>query len=124
MNLKLIRIKIAPLVYIMQKILFRMTLFSFLLLFASSLLFIAGNMQRFLDSNQALVLRQMIFMSITLFFFSLVSIFFTVLDTLLSKFFAWKKLAVIVFYVVCVILSVVCGVMARGVMILSLGYST
>ncbi len=122
MKPKVFRIRFAPFVYLMQRILFRMTLFSFLLLLSSALLYVAGNFQRFLDSSQAFILREAMSVAVTLFFFSVASIVVTILDSVFSKFFSWTKVVFLVFYVFCIALSAASVIIARGILALSAGF--
>lgn len=121
MKPKVFRMRLAPFVYLMQKILFRMTLFSFLLLLSSILLYVAGNFQRFLDSSQTFILRETMFVAVTLFFFSVVSIIVTILDSVFSKFYSWKKSIFFAFYVFCIALSSASGFVVRGILAFSAG---
>lgn len=113
----------AQSVLLMQKILLRMTLFSFLLLISQVLLYVAGNFQKFLDSTQAFILRNTIFTAVTLFFFSLASIVAVILDSVLSKFFSRKTVALLAFCVFCIALAAVSGTAARGILALSDAFS-
>ncbi|MCH5282379.1 MAG: hypothetical protein J1E59_01825 [Treponema sp.] len=113
----------AQSVLLMQKILLRMTLFSFLLLISQVLLYVAGNFQKFLDSTQAFILRNTIFTAVTLFFFSLASIVAVILDSVLSKFFSRKTVALLAFCVFCIALAAVSGTVARGILALSDAFS-
>lgn len=122
MKPKVFRIRFAPFVYLMQRILFRMTLFSFLLLLSSALLYVTGNFQRFLDSSQAFILREAMSVAVTLFFFSIASIVVTILDSVFSKFFSWTKVVFLVFYVFCIALSTASVIIARGILALSAGF--
>lgn len=124
MKPKVFRMRFAPLIYLMQKILFRMTLFSFLLLISSALLYVAGSFQRFLDSSQTLILRETMFVAVTLFFFSIASIVVTILDSVFSRFFSWKKNIFLAFYVFCIALSAASGIVARGILALSAGVNS
>ena len=124
MKPKVFRMRFAPFVYLMQKILFRMTLFTFLLLISSALLYVAGNFQRFLDSSQMFILRETIFVAVTLFFFSLASIVAVILDSIFSKFFSWKKAAFLIFCVFCIALAAASGMAARGILALIAPFSS
>ena len=74
MAIKFSRKDAAPFVYLLQKIFFRMTLFSFFIFVSTSLLYAAGNFQGFLDTTQAFILQTLIYIAITLLFFSCLSI--------------------------------------------------
>ncbi len=111
----------APLVYLLQKIFFRMTLFSFFLFVSLTLLYGAGNYQEFLDSSQIMILKSLIFISITLFFFAATSIIFTIMDTLFSRFYSMKKTAAIIFYAVSIILSALAMIAGRAILVLAAG---
>lgn len=121
MKPKVFRIRFAPFVYLMQRIFFRMTLFAFLLLISSVLLYVAGNSQRFLDSSQAFILREAMSVAVTLFFFSSASIIVTILDSVFSKFFSWTKVLFIAFYILCIAFAAASGIIARGILALSAG---
>lgn len=123
MKQKKFRTKFAPLVLLMQKILFRMTLFSFLLLLSSALFYVAGNFQRFLDSSQTRILRNTIFIAVTLFFFAAASIVAAVIDSVVSRFFSWKKAVLLAFCVLCIALAVASGLAARGILAVSAAFS-
>ena len=121
MQIKFSKLRLAPFVYLMQKIFFRMAVFSFMLVVSLALLYIAGNNQEFLDQSQAFILQSLIYLSITLIFAALLATVFMVLDSILSKFTFTKKIITLVFYIICVILSVAIALSARTVLVLAEG---
>ena len=121
MAIKFSRQKAAPFVYLLQKIFFRMTLFSFLIFISLSLLYAAGNFQKFLDSTQAFILQTLIYISITLLFFSVLSILINVLDTFLSRYISRKKIIAMGLYVLSILLAATVMVAARTILALAAG---
>ena len=121
MQIKFSKLRIAPFVYLMQKIFFRMAVFSFMLVVSLALLYIAGNTQEFLDQSQAFILQSLIYLSITLIFAALLATVFMVLDSILSKFTFTKKIITLVFYIICIILSIAIVLSARTVLVLAEG---
>ena len=121
MQIKLSKLRLAPFVYLMQKIFFRMAVFSFMLTISLALLYIAGNTQNFLDQSQAFILQSLIYISITLAFAAVLATVFMVLDSVLSKYTFVKKIITLVFYIICGILSVVIVLSARTVLVLAEG---
>ncbi|MCR5045983.1 MAG: hypothetical protein K6A42_05355 [Treponema sp.] len=121
MAVKFSRKSAAPFVYLLQKIFFRMTLFSFLLFLSLTLLYVAGNFQGFLDATQTRILRSLIYISITLLFFAVLSIASSLLDTFLSKYISKKKIISMGFYIFSLLLSVTAIVAARTVLVLASG---
>ena len=121
MATKIPKTKIAPFVYLLQKIFFRMTLFSFLIFVSLTLLYAAGNFQKFLDSTQAFILQSLIYMAITLLFFSVLSILSSVLDTFLSRYISRKKIVAMGLYALSLLLSATVMVAARAILALAAG---
>lgn len=121
MQIKFSKLRLAPFVYLMQKIFFRMAVFSFMLVVSLALLYMAGNTQEFLDQSQAFILQSLIYLSITLIFAALLATIFMVLDSILSKFTFTKKIITLVFYIICIILSTAIVLAARTVLVLSEG---
>ncbi|MBR5964957.1 MAG: hypothetical protein IK015_02415 [Treponema sp.] len=121
MQIKLSKVRLAPFVYLMQKIFFRMAVFSFMLVVSLALLYIAGNTQEFLDKSQAFILQSLIYLSITLIFAAILATIFMVLDSILSKFTFTKKIITLVFYIICIILSLAIVLSARTVLVLAEG---
>ena len=121
MQIKIPKARIAPFVYLLQKIFFRMTLFSFFIFISLTLLYAAGNFQKFLDSTQASVLQSLIFIAITLMFFSALSIATSVLDTFLSRIISRRKIIAMGFYALSVLVSGTVMVAARTVLTLAAG---
>ena len=98
-----------------------MTLFSFLLFSSLILLYIAGNFQNFLDSTQTGILQSLIYIAITLMFFSFLAIFTSVLDTFLSRYISKKKIISMGFYILSLLSSVTVLVAARTILVLASG---
>lgn len=121
MQIKFSKLRLAPFVYLMQKIFFRMAVFSFMLVVSLALLYIAGNNQEFLDQSQAFILQSLIYLSITLIFAALLATIFMVLDSILSKFTFTKKIITLVFYIICILLSTAIVLSARTVLVLAEG---
>ena len=121
MQIKFSKLRLAPFVYSMQKIFFRMAVFSFMLVVSLALLYIAGNNQEFLDQSQAFILQSLIYLSITLIFAALLATVFMVLDSILSKFTFTKKIITLVFYIICILLSTAIVLSARTVLVLAEG---
>lgn len=121
MQIKFSKLRLAPFVYLMQKIFFRMAVFSFMLVVSLALLYIAGNNQEFLDQSQAFILQSLIYLSITLIFSALLATVFMVLDSILSKFTFTKKIITLVFYIICILLSTAIVLSARTVLVLAEG---
>ena len=121
MAIKFSRQKAAPFVYLLQKIFFRMTLFSFFLFMFISLLYAAGNFQGFLDTTQALILQALIYISITLLFFSCLSILISVLDTFLSRYISRRKIYAMGLYALSILISATVMVAARTILALAAG---
>ncbi len=121
MQIKLSKMSVAPFVYLLQKIFFRMTLFTFILFLSLALLYVAGNFQAFLDSTQAFVLQSLIYISITLLFFSVLSISSSVLDTFLSRYISKKKIISMGFYILSLLLSATSIIAARTILVLAAG---
>lgn len=121
MAIKFSRKDAAPFVYLLQKIFFRMTLFSFFIFVSTSLLYAAGNFQGFLDTTQAFILQTLIYIAITLLFFSCLSILINVLDTFLSRYISRKKIVAMGLYILSVLLSTTVMVAARAILALSAG---
>lgn len=121
MQIKFSKLRIAPFVYLMQKIFFRMAVFSFMLVVSLALLYIAGNNQEFLDQSQAFILQSLIYLSITLAFSAILATIFMVLDSILSKFTFTKKIITLVFYIICIMLSTAIVLSARTVLVLAEG---
>ncbi len=121
MQIKFSKLRLAPFVYLMQKIFFRMAVFSFMLVVSLALLYIAGNNQEFLDQSQAFILQSLIYLSITLIFAALLATVFMVLDSILSKFTFTKKIITLVFYIICILLSTAIVLSARTVLVLAEG---
>lgn len=121
MQIKFSKLRIAPFVYLMQKIFFRMAVFSFMLVVSLALLYMAGNTQEFLDQSQAFILQSLIYLSITLIFAALLATIFMVLDSILSKFTFTKKIITLIFYIICIILSTAIVLAARTVLVLAEG---
>lgn len=113
--------KAAPFVYLLQKIFFRMTLFSFFLFMSLSVLYMAGNYQGFLDATQANILQSLIYISITLIFFSTLSILSSILDTFLSRYISKKKIISMGFYIFSVLSSSTVMIAARTILALAEG---
>ncbi len=121
MAIKFSRQKAAPFVYLLQKIFFRMTLFSFFLFMSLSVLYMAGNYQGFLDATQANILQSLIYISITLIFFSTLSILSSILDTFLSRYISKKKIISMGFYIFSVLSSSTVMIAARTILALAEG---
>ena len=121
MQIKFSKLRIAPFVYLMQKIFFRMAVFSFMLVVSLALLYMAGNTQEFLDHSQAFILQSLIYLSITLIFAALLATIFMVLDSILSKFTFTKKIITLIFYIICIMLSIAIVLAARTVLVLAEG---
>ena len=121
MQIKFSKLRLAPFVYLMQKIFFRMAVFSFMLVVSLALLYIAGNNQEFLDQSQAFILQSLIYLSITLAFSAILATIFMVLDSILSKFTFTKKIITLVFYIICIMLSTAIVLSARTVLVLAEG---
>ena len=121
MQIKFSKLRLAPFVYLMQKIFFRMAVFSFMLVVSLTLLYIAGNNQEFLDQSQAFILQSLIYLSITLAFSAILATIFMVLDSILSKFTFTKKIITLVFYIICILLSTAIVLSARTVLVLAEG---
>lgn len=121
MQIKFSKLRLAPFVYLMQKIFFRMAVFSFMLVVSLALLYIAGNNQEFLDQSQAFILQSLIYLSITLIFASILATVFMVLDSILSKFTFTKNIITLVFYIICILLSTAIVLSARTVLVLAEG---
>ncbi len=121
MQIKFSKISVAPFVYLLQKIFFRMTLFAFMLFTCLAILYIAGNYQNFLDSTQAFILQSLIYISITLLFFSVLSILSSVLDTFLSRYISKKKIISMGFYILSLLLSGTSIIAARTILVLAAG---
>ncbi len=121
MQFKFSKLRVAPFVYLLQKIFFRMTVFSFMLTVSLALLYWAGNKQEFLDQSQAFVLQSLIYLSITLLFVAFFAIAFMVLDTILSRYTFVKKIVTLVFYIFCILLSTAIVLLARTVLVLASG---
>ncbi|MBQ6029793.1 MAG: hypothetical protein IJL24_09770, partial [Treponema sp.] len=73
------------------------------------------------DQSQAFILQSLIYISITLAFAAILATVFMVLDSVLSKYTFVKKIVTLVFYIFCVILSVVIVLSARTVLVLAEG---
>ncbi len=121
MAVKFSRKEAAPFVYLLQKIFFRMTLFSFFVFMSLSLLYAAGNFQGFLDTTQAFILQTLIYISITLLFFSVLSILINVLDTFLSRYISRKKIVAMGLYFLSILLAATVMVAARTILALAAG---
>ena len=121
MAVKFTRQDAAPFVYLLQKIFFRMTLFSFFIFLSLALLYAAGNFQGFLDSTQSFILQSLIYISITLMFFSILSIATNILDTFLSRYISRKKIIAMGLYFLSIISSTTVLVAARAILALAAG---
>ena len=121
MAVKFSRKEAAPFVYLLQKIFFRMTLFSFFVFMSLSLLYAAGNFQGFLDTTQAFILQTLIYISITLLFFSVLSILINVLDTFLSRYISRKNIVAMGLYFLSILLAATVMVAARTILALAAG---
>ena len=121
MQIKIPKARIAPFVYLLQKIFFRMTLFSFFVFMSLSVLYMAGNYQGFLDATQANILQSLIYISITLIFFSILSILSSILDTFLSRYISKKKIISMGFYILSVLSSSTVMIAARTILALAEG---
>ena len=121
MQIKFQSSSLAPFVYLLQKIFFRMTLLSFFIFTLLGLLYAAGNYQFFLDSTQAFILQSLIYISITLLFFAGLSILTSVMDTFLSRYISKKKIVSMGFYILSVLLSVTVMLAARTILALAAG---
>lgn len=121
MQTKIIKARIAPFVYLLQKIFFRMTLFSFLIFISLSLLYAAGNFQKFLDATQAFILQNLIYIAITLGFFSLLSVLTSIVDTFLSRIISKRKILAMGFYSLNILLASTVLIAARTILALAAG---
>ena len=121
MQAKNLKKRITPFVYLLQKIFFRMTLFSFFIFISLSLLYVAGNYQKFMDSTQSYILQNLIYIAITLLFFSALSIATSVLDTFLSRIISRRKIFAMGFYALSILISTTIMFAARAVLALSAG---
>lgn len=86
-----------------------------------SVLYMAGNYQGFLDATQANILQSLIYISITLIFFSILSILSSILDTFLSRYISKKKIISMGFYILSVLSSSTVMIAARTILALAEG---
>lgn len=86
-----------------------------------SVLYMAGNYQGFLDATQANILQSLIYISITLIFFSTLSILSSILDTFLSRYISKKKIISMGFYIFSVLSSSTVMIAARTILALAEG---
>ena len=99
----------------------RGALFCFFMLAVIMAISLVGNFQHFLDSSQILLLKMITVFSIFLILFSILSLVLIILEALVVKHLAVKKVFHFIFFVITLAMSIAGLIVSRTMLILAYG---